>query len=66
MLSAPSRQLLADGPKTSTEEYSGALSIRHRLKATICGGTRRLSCGGNPGHSGATLLTGLVSRVRSM
>ncbi len=32
VLSAPSLQLLADGPKTSTEEYSGALSARHRLK----------------------------------
>ena len=32
VLSAPSRQLLADGPKTSAEEYSGALGARRRLQ----------------------------------
>ena len=32
VLSAPSRQLLADGPKTSPEEYAGALSARRRFK----------------------------------
>ena len=31
-LSAPSRQLLADGPKTTPEEYSGALDARLRLQ----------------------------------
>ena len=32
VLSAPSRQLLADGPKTSVEQYSGALSARLRFQ----------------------------------
>lgn len=32
VLSAPSRQLLADGPRTSVEEYSGALDARLRLQ----------------------------------
>lgn len=32
VLSAPSHQLLSDGPKTSREEYSGALSARLRLQ----------------------------------
>ena len=32
VLSAPSRQLLADGPQTSPEDYSEALSARHRLQ----------------------------------
>ena len=32
VLSAPSRQLLADGPNTSAEEYSGALDARLRLQ----------------------------------
>lgn len=32
VLSAPSRQLLADGPETSAEEYSGALDARLQLQ----------------------------------
>ena len=32
VLSAPSRQLLADGPKISAEDYSGALAARLRLQ----------------------------------
>ena len=32
VLSAPSRRLLADGPQTSPEDYSEALSARHRLQ----------------------------------
>ena len=32
VLSAPSHQLLSDGPKTSLEDYSGALSARLRLQ----------------------------------
>ena len=32
VLSAPSRQLLADGPKTSPEEYSDALGARRRFQ----------------------------------
>ncbi len=32
VLSAPSRQLLADGPSTTAEEYSGALDARLRLQ----------------------------------
>ena len=32
VLSAPSRQLLADGPNTSAEQYSGALDARLRLQ----------------------------------
>lgn len=32
VLSAPSRQLLSDGPKTSEQDYSGALSARRRFK----------------------------------
>jgi Asp-tRNA(Asn)/Glu-tRNA(Gln) amidotransferase A subunit family amidase len=32
VLSAPSRQLLTDGPKTSPDDYSGALIARRRFK----------------------------------
>ncbi len=32
VLSGPSRQLLTDGPKTSPEDYAGALSARRRFK----------------------------------
>lgn len=32
VLSAPSHQLLTDGPKTSPEDYSGALSARRQFK----------------------------------